>query len=189
MANLNFNIVEVTRQAFGLGTLTIPFGGLPAPVEYDQIDVIEVEGVYPKSKLLGANILDTVYFKEGDEVIYHLDGAPVISLNRPKHIVKSRVRRRAGVVRELISNGDYIGTIKGILVNSDSNDPPYDKIAELARVADRAKEWEVESDLFTELDIFNIVITDISFPTSRGMANYQPYVISFESDEPIILKE
>lgn len=187
MANLDFNVLELTRQVFDLGAISIPVGSLPSSVEYDELDTFEYSNSYPKSALMNRPILDTVYFKEGERVIYHLTAAPVISVRRPKRIIKSTVRRRTGTVKEMISLGDYVGVIRGILTNADSLDPPYEAMAELAALNNKPKEWEVESDLFGHLDIFSIVITDIDFPASPGLGNSQPYVISFESDEPIIL--
>lgn len=182
----NFNVVELARQAFGLGTIRLPSTGLPTSINYDNIEVFELQGNYPRSVLLNNPILDSVLFKKDGKEVYHLTATPIISINRPKHIVKSRVRRRAGTVKELISFGDFVGTIRGVLVNEDFDDPPYEQMAELQSLSDSVKEWEVESDLFTELGIYNMVIEDIQFPASPGMGNSQPYIISFISDEPII---
>jgi len=188
VANIDFNLVELTRQVFDLGAISIPIGGLPSSVEVGEVEVIDYTGNYPKSALMNRPILDTVYFKEGKRVVYHLVASPIITLSRPKHIVKSRVRRSSGTVKEIISLGDYQGSIRGTLTNPDSLDPPYSAIAEMAALNEKEKEWEVEGDLFGALDIFNIVITDLQFLSSPGMGNSQPYIIQFVSDNPIILE-
>lgn len=183
----NINVVELTRQVFSLGAIRIPVKGLSTSIEYDDIEVFDLDGNYPKSALFNTATLDTVLFKKDGKEIYHLIASPIISVNRPKHIIKSRVRRRAGTVKELISLGDFVGTIKGVLTNQESADPPYGQMADLQFLNDSIKEWEVESDLFTELGIYNIVIEDIQFPASPGIGNSQPYIITFISDEPITL--
>ncbi len=190
MADIAFNIVELTRQVFGLGAISISGSSLPRSIEYDGIETINLEGNYPKSRLLGNPVLDTVLFKQninGEPFEYFLDRAPVISVNQPSHIVYSRVRRRRGNVKEIINLGDYVGKIEGIIANVDSNDPPYEEMAEMDKLKS-TQPWEVESDLFAALEIFYLVIKDVKFPAYRGMGNSQPYVIEFISDEPIVLE-
>lgn len=188
MANFNINIPQLTQQVFGIkGYVAKTEGTVNPELKFaDGLETIEV-AEHSATSIFGTPIFETLSLdipNTNDSL--NFEDAPVMSINMSKNIVLSRVQKRKGTVKEYINDGDYIVQIKGLLVNHDGEDLPYDKISSLNNVALINQSLKVESRLLNTLGIHNLVITRVEFRPSP-MTNVQPYIISFLSDEPIEL--
>jgi hypothetical protein len=64
---------------------------------------------------------------------------------------------------------------------------PREARKQMSQVFKVNKSMRVYSRLLNDLDIHEVVITDLRFPPMEGYENVQPYEMVCLSDEPIIL--
>ncbi len=188
MADFNINVFNLTQRVFGIkGYVASTKDTVNSQIEAAEgLEMIEVAESSATS-VFGTPIFETLRIKlPNSNEFLDFEDAPLMNINMSKNIVLSRVQKRKGTVKEYINDGDYIIQIKGLLVNHDSEDLPFDKINALNNVALIDEALEVESKLLNILGIHNIVINRIEFRPSP-MTNVQPYVISCMSDQPIEL--
>lgn len=107
-----------------------------------------------------------------------------ISMSR--NIVITPVVGRDGTVKEYVSDGDYKIKIRGALV-SQNNKFPIVEVQTLLSILKAKSTVQVSGGIFRLFSIFNIVVTDYSFPQSEGAANTQLFEIDALSDAPIEL--
>ncbi len=188
MADFNINVSQLTQEVFGIkGFVAKTEGTVNPELKFaGGLETIEV-AEQSATSIFGTAIFETLSIKIPNSTqVLDFEDAPLMTINMSKNIVLSHVQKRKGTVKEYINDGDYIIQIKGLLVNHDGEDLPYNKIAELNNVIVIDQELEVESRLLNLLGVHNIVVSNIQYRPSP-MTNVQPYVISCFSDEPIEL--
>ena len=191
---IEINIIELTRQVFGITNFKPVLFGTPGETpNIENVDLISGEENLPKS-VLDTPIFDKLIFPDGtipatgeDYEGIELDDVPVIDISRAKTIVKTPVQGRTGIIKELIALGDYDIRIRGLLVNNDSYDPPEELFTQLSNLCNTVAALDVESGLFRILGIDSLVIERHSFPPLVGFTNVQPYILHCVSDEPLEL--
>lgn len=191
MAKFQINLVELTRNIFNLKGYIPLIGGLPQPdIKFEDIPTIEINEV-TETSVLGTPIFETTRLfnnnDDGEEVI--LLDVPIIEVRYRKNIVKTAVQGRPGTVKELINDDDKIVTIRGLLVNDNSEKPPIEKLKVLHDVVLLPFELGVENTLLNQIfGIDNLVIESADYPKAVGFTNVQPYVLNCVSDDAIELK-
>jgi hypothetical protein len=112
----------------------------------------------------------------------------VVEASMPKKIVVSEVIGRDGDVEELMGNGDWQISIKGFIINYDSNDYPEAAVRELTRVC-RLKEtlFDVEGTYLNILGIKYLSIQKFTPIAPVGYKNMQAFEIEARSKEPFIV--
>lgn len=176
-AGYQINLVELSRQVFGVNAQPLS--------KYPEIDVRD-EAEPIASSLFGTPIFETLSYLVNGENIQFGD-SPIITVNKVKNIVKTKVQGRSGTVKEFISDGDYNVTIRGILSNDNSDDKPYDLISQLNNLANINEAIEIQSRFLNKLGIFSIVIEQVQYMNSKYV-NFQPYQLICSSDIPIELE-
>lgn len=188
MAGFSINVFKLTQEVFGIkgyvaNTKDTVNPQIKAAEGLEMIEVAESSA----TSVFGTPIFETLQIKlPNSNETFDFEDAPLMSINMRKNIVRSRVQKRKGTVKEYINDGDYIIQIKGLLVNHDGEDLPFDKINALNNIVLIAQALEVESRLLNILGIHNIVIDAIDFRPAHE-TNVQPYIISCTSDQPIEL--
>lgn len=190
--DFRINTFELVRQVFGYTGIKLKFLRTKEIKYNEEIEVYEIEE-HTITSALGTPIFDFIKFKAGEDsegIEYEgldLVDAPLIDISRQKKIVESSIQGRKGSVKEKITTQDFKVRIRGLLVNHDGEDPPYDKMEALNDLIEVDESLEVESRLFELLGIYNLVITGHDFPALEGVSNVQPFVLTCTSDEPLEL--
>lgn len=188
MASYQINALELTRQIFNINGYVPEINGKVNPdFEYDEskIETIRVaEGSV--SSTFGTPIYESLTLIKNNRE-YKFNDAPLMDVNRSKHIVSSKVQGIAGDVHEIIGEQDFMIRIRGVLINEEEDDLPHSKIEELKKWLDYNEAIEVESRLLNLHGIHNVIIRRVSFPAPEKLINVQPYVIDCISDNEIEL--
>ncbi len=187
MAQFNINVFKLTQKVFGIKGYIPQLGNTVNPkLNYAEgVETIQV-AEQSATSVFGTAIFESLRLKQANNQYYEFEDAPLMSINMSKNIVTSRVQKRPGTVKEYINDGDYIVQIKGLMVNHDGEDLPFDKINTLNNLVKLDYAIEVESRLLNTLGIHNLVIKRIEYRPSPS-TNVQPYILSCWSDEPIEL--
>lgn len=184
------NIFELTRQAFNIkGFAPILTGSFNPKINYDdsQIETIEVADAVATS-VFGTPIFETLALIDPvTKTRIEFDDAPMITVNKKNHIIKSKVQGRSGSVKEFITEEDYIVNVRGVLVNHTGEDLPYDRINQINEIARLPQSIKVESKLLNLLGIHNLVIEELVFAEDANYTNVRPYQMKCLSDTPIEL--
>ena len=111
----------------------------------------------------------------------------IITTSLPRNIVTTPVTGRSGTVKEFISNGDYVISIRGGLY-SEGQLPPNDQLRDLRRLLELPLALPVSCTLLEVMGIYNIVPTSVSWPKVPGYINVQGFEIEALSDLPVELE-
>ncbi|MFV0313257.1 MAG: DUF6046 domain-containing protein [Dysgonomonas sp.] len=107
-----------------------------------------------------------------------------IRVTSKKTIIRTAVSERVGTIKEQFSVGDYIFTIKGVLIGEDGTFPD-DKILKLKELYEATVAVELHN-AYTELFMTasrRIAIESIEFPEVQGGSkHHKPFVLTCESD-------
>lgn len=189
MSSYTINGFELTRQVFGINGFVPILGNPSSDIQLSgDIETIEVADAIATS-VFGTPIFESITLIDPNDTSQRLefDDAPMISVNKANIIVKTNVQGRSGSVKEFITESDYSITVRGILVNHNAEDLPYDRINRLNRFAKITQALQVESRLLNALDIHNLVIDRVQYSDNGNYSNVQPYQLSCTSDLPIEL--
>lgn len=119
---------------------------------------------------------------------------PVITVSASKNIVKTELTERTGTFKELISQGDWQITIRGLLINT-INDFPESQFMQLINLWKTDVPISIKSPLTDMLLIHadrngsdQVVIESIDFPPTIGVQHVKGYEIKLVSDAPFNLE-
>lgn len=188
MAKYIINTLQLTREVFGIAGVLPRINKATNPeinIEGTEITTIELAET-TASSVFGTPVFDSLTLIDGDAFYKFLD-APLMDVNKSKHIVKSKVQGFDGTVKEFISDNDFMIRIRGVLTNDSRNDLPFDEVEALNQIVDRKVSLDVESQFLNLFGIYNLVITKAHFPASEKFVNVQPYVLDCISDREVEL--
>lgn len=144
---------------------------------------------------LGTPVFSDLTFKgatytdnRGRQVTFNDFVIPLVLMNvsLPKRNIKTDIQGSDGTSKEYIGQDDYQITINGIIAGPNGH-YPIDEVNALHQVAKANIPIEVISTYLQNLDIFNIVIEDISYDQEPGGYSKQNFTITAISDMPIEL--
>jgi len=191
MQTNSFNLIELYTKVFGIKGVrfAIPAesesGGYGNTIDYNTSIVTLPRSTSPLS-ILGTPIYEQIQLiSRGKEYLF--PDWPLIDISAHKIIVKTAIKTKPGTVKEFISMDDYQVNIRGILVNYNSEDYPYDLVKDLHEVFKIDEELQVVSPVLNLLDIHSLVIEDIRLPEVEGYNNIQPFVLQCLSDRTVEL--
>jgi len=152
--------------------------------------------------LLNTPVIDNLVFQagsyfdlKGNEITYdslRIDTA-IIEVSMPRNVVKTPVQGRDSVVKEFISDNDFLINIRGIINNTSRINQkvyPLDQVKTLVEICKAKRSVVVTSTFLNEVfGINDIVIEHPNIPQVEGLRNQQPFSISASSDVPIDLEE
>ena len=162
-----------------------------------QFNPVQFDGSNPAISYLGTPVVSALQILEGREqtgvnAFEDYEGiiirSCVIDVSSTKNVVKTVVQGRNGTFKEYISQGDYVVSVKGVLLNENPLDGlPTGKMKVLNRIGQVSEALQVQCELLNQLGIYEIVIESLDF--SEPLGNSVKFSISAVSELPIILKE
>lgn len=111
-----------------------------------------------------------------------------VNITTSKNIVRTKLVNRKGSVKEHISLGDYMFTIRGILINREQ-DLPEDELAALKDIYDTRIPISIinpVTDFYLDADD-KVIIKSLTLPPMTGVANAQAFVLDCETDSNLEL--
>jgi hypothetical protein len=136
--------------------------------------------------LLGLPVYSTLLFVHKGVELLLLE--PIIELTAEKNIVKTAIQGRHGTIKEFVSDGDIVISVKCIINDSKEVDetrrrylPPYQALSKYYEMLKLPEAIEVECELLQIFGINNVVVTNYSISES-GMANIKNCTINMISD-------
>ena len=175
--------------------------------EDNQIEVrSDVDFVFPDAlegdpevarSYLGTPVLSNIVFRPGsyerNGQVINFDGLTIntvlITANQSKNIVTTPVNGRNGTVKEYISDGDYVITLNGAIVNETGGDAyPRDDVQRLIELLKVPEALQFTAEFLDLLGSFDLVVTGYDIPQTQGQRNLQLFTINCLSDNPIELQ-
>lgn len=113
----------------------------------------------------------------------------LFTVSQQKNIITTAIQGRNGTVKEYISDGDFIITATGVIVNADANAYPEFDVAALVEVLRVPDAVKVTSEFLDHFDITDVVVESYDLPQERGTRNSQLFTIAMLSDTPLELQQ
>ncbi len=184
----------ILLRTFGLGSLS------PQTIQVQKDYVIEKQNLPDYSttgwgqSYLGTPVFAPFAFEDGNyekgnekkEIIKYsgirLDTA-LIDVSLEKNIVRTQIQGRNGTVKEYISDGDYIISVKALLVSPNMSLSPESAMRKLINLFSVPDSLPIKSDFLQLFSIYRIVIEKPSFKQVQGFNNMIAVEFSAYSDE------
>lgn len=193
------NVAELYKAAFGVGNVNnysttneeksaqLSAYPLAKALDIDNSDVYSVLGTPVIMPLLVPDFNYEVIDNRGKKQIKkhtHFSFSPttLIDVSMQKNIVITSVQGRSGTIKELVSNGDYVVRIRGLLVGK-GNTYPKEQLQNLVELVNLPVSFPVQNDFMTWLGVYRLVVQSFDFPSLEGFANVQPFVLNCLSDQ------
>lgn len=112
---------------------------------------------------------------------------PLISIMRSKKTIETMVSGLNHPVIEEVAMEAYKVHIKGVYINDDNDDYPYDDVRNLSRLQEKRGALPVVNKLLSTFGIDYLCIKDIKADAVEGHQSMQWYVIEAISDSPVEL--
>jgi len=113
----------------------------------------------------------------------------LISITPEKYIVRTSIQgSKRGTVKEYMGRGDYMVSIKGVIVGEDPNKRPENELKKFLQFCEYDKELEVVSAMLQDNKIYNVVIESYPHEMREGMRNVIDFTLNCYSDEPFEIK-
>lgn len=140
--------------------------------------------VYSDLRIASGNYIDN----DGTLVSYPALLIPqvLIHAQQTKLIIKTPIQGLSGTVKQYISEGDWVINVKGLALGG-NNIYPSILVDKLNQVLKAGVALQINSDYLGQFGIYNIVVTDKSFPQEAGKYSQQVFEFNALSDVPIEL--
>lgn len=158
------------------------------PEEYGKIEQKPtnektIKGIELSKKVEGVEVFLPVQFWKSQQLYLEILCC-TIRVTSKKTIVRTAVSERVGTIKEQFNVGDYIFTIKGVLIG-DKRTFPDEKILKLKDIYETTDSVELYNAM-TELFMSGsrrIAIESLEFPEVQGGSkHHRPFVLTCESD-------
>ncbi len=110
-------------------------------------------------------------------------------VEQTKNIVKTAIQGRNGTVKEYISDGDYIITIRGAITRSYKSNYPKEEMKIFLDLLKQQKSLKVTSEYLMQFGIYEVVVDSYKMGQESGRQNTQTFEINMCSDAPLLLKK
>lgn len=146
---------------------------------------------------LGTSVFSFLEFPEGSyetlagETV-NFDGIRIheilLSVTQTKNIITTQIQGRNGTVKEYISDGDYVISVTGKVVNAKNAFPEValNALKEICKVPDTLS---INSPFLQYFGITAGVITDSTFTEIVGTRNVVDFTLGIISDTPLVAQE
>lgn len=167
--------VIATEQEIGRSYLNTPI--------YDNMVIQPYEYSIKTIDANGNTVTETTEYRgiRVDTVIF--------DVSQTKNIVTTQVQGRSGTIKEYISDGDFIISARGAIVNEDNIYPERDvkTLINICKVPDALK---ITSPFLNNIfGIQEVVIMNYRLNQSEGFRNLQLFELTLQSDIPIQLRK
>lgn len=202
MSTLTFNIPQMLRAVFGV---------LPPPVVLPGSQGGNVSGVVVPTSPAPVNVKlaalggstpivrwQRLKFQAGSYKLTDGTKASMPDIYLPEatfvELYRNKIEVYTGRVVEHIEMDNWSGTIRGLITPGSMggqfthpHEYPYNDLAILNQLFTYCDVLPVVGDLFSELGIGRLNLSNLQLPVAEGFANVQPFSINFRSDEPVEL--
>lgn len=114
---------------------------------------------------------------------------PLISVSAAKTVVQTQMTGGVGPVVEEVALEGYTIVIRGVLINEDNDDYPFDQVAKLNNLFTKMGGIKVQNDILNRCyGIDKIVIKSHSEPAEAGAQSMQVFTITAVSDRDVQLE-
>ena len=140
------------------------------------------DGVWLSSKYRGIDVMMPIVLVSGGKEL-HIPCA-TISCNRRNTIIRTAVAEREGTVKELFSAGDWVITIKGVLLGEDGRFPKEatERLIEISKNIEPLELWCGLTDMFMPGNN-KVVVESLELPEIKGSSiRHRPFTMTLESD-------
>lgn len=209
--NTNF-IIPVANEIKGQSELILKNVGLSfiKPKFYNiDTDGIANENADSESdgnigNLLGMPVFDSIIFKNptGNATQTFADNqnsnlvndndliltTALITANKNKNIVVTKVQGRNGSIKEYVSDDDYQINIRGVIVGKYANKRPIDELKKLEDFCNSPLEIDVVCPFINDLGVLTVVITGHSKTQREGTRNVFDFEINCLQETPFEIK-
>ncbi len=111
----------------------------------------------------------------------------LVTVTQKKFIVTTNITGRRGSIKEYIADGDFEINMKGALVSAFPDVYPREEFQTLFKLFKKPLSIKIASPFLQQFGIYDIAVTDYSFPQQEGYQNMQLFDINALSDLPIEL--
>jgi hypothetical protein len=202
MIDRNNFIVPISQEVKGQAEFILASTSLqfikPKFYQIDEATVAEenspeVQSNFVKGNLNGLPVFDSIVLKKtGGTATIGADDlimvTALISANKPRNIVLTKIQGRNGTVKEYVSDDDYQINIKGVIVGKYANKRPIEELKKLEDFCNEQAELNVISNFINDLGVNTIVITGHTINQRESMRNVIDFEISCLSEEPFEIK-
>lgn len=114
---------------------------------------------------------------------------PLVTVTASKVVVTTQMSEGVGPVVEEVADEGYTVVIRGVLINEDNDDYPYDQVARINNLRTKLGGLAVQNKILNKCyGIDKIVIKSISVPGEEGSQSMQSYTITAVSDRDVQLE-
>jgi len=204
MSHLLVNLKDIYNTYFQSGYKVKQPTVADAPDEYSSADIPKKDTSYKtvfdipitksRDDMLGREVFLPVLFRKSQQDFLEIHCCTIRTTSK-KTIVRTAVSERVGTVKEQFNIGDYIFTIKGVLIGKNRNfpDDEISKLRELYETTDNVELHNALAELFmTGSGSRRIAIESIEFPEVQGKdMHHRPFVMTCETDfiDTLIISE
>lgn len=152
----------------------------------------------------GMPVFDSITFKNpaGNETQTFVEGQPnglvndsdltlvtaLISINKSKNIVVTKIQGRNGTVKEYVSDDDYQINIRGVIVGKYSNKRPIDEMKKLEDYCNFNREIDIVCNFLNDLNVQTVVIISHTKSQREGTRNVIDFEIQCLQETPFEIK-
>lgn len=188
MAHLLVNIKDVYNTYFQKPYTVNDNRNSLTPVEYEKIAQKATNGRTRKGtdlykKVGGIDVFLPVTLKKDKDFELEILCC-TIRITSKKTIIRTAVAERVGTIKEQFNVGDYIFTIKGVLIGKERTFPDSEilQLKELYETTDSVELHNAFAELFMT-GSRRVAIESIEFPDVQGSSEYhRPFVLTCETD-------
>lgn len=192
---MNYNIPQLLQSAFGfLPRYFIPEDQTPSGLPDYSVTSFGYSSEYPRTALGTPWIQQVELLPVTDPVTQQawpgliLPETTMVILSRKKHLVATRVAGRDGSVIEQVALDDWDISLKGLLINKESLDPPYELVGQLHDAFEVHSSIPVSCDLFAAVGIDQVVLETLRIEDIQGTAHAKAFDIKAMAEVPFELQ-
>jgi Domain of unknown function (DUF6046) len=113
----------------------------------------------------------------------------ITEVEQSKNIVKTAPQGWDGTVKEYISKGDYIVTLRGAISNTFMSNYPKEEMKIFLDLLNQNVALKVTSEFLLQFKIYELVVDNYKMGQESGKQNIQTFEITCSSDRPLLLKK
>jgi hypothetical protein len=147
-----------------------------------HVNILPVASQVPSQRVAPAAYLGTPIFMPVTIGGYRLPFEPLVEIGGTKAIVRTPLAGFNGTVKENMGLDDYAITIRGVVLNEDSDDYPEMEVLRLRAIYESKESLDIVCPLLGLFNINRIAIENIRLPAEEGILHYQPYELTGYSD-------
>lgn len=180
-----FNLIDIFQRAFNSTSFPFP------DARTNGTEIIIGNGfavsIADQPESVKTSVLGTPIFMPLTIDGYEFPNEPLVKIKGTKSIVRTPVAGYSGTVKEDMGLNDYEITIRGLVVNNDSDAYPEVEVQQIRALYEKRESLVVVNPIFSLFNIDSIAIESLMLPAVEGYQNVQAYEIKGYSDRSIEL--